>query len=192
MYSKFCHVQQKQFFHVATQSTILHYFYRLKDRIPSDCINKDKILMLQKLNSLYQGNEENGIDTNTENGRVTNTKNGRDTCTYTKNERDMNTENETDTNTELKTLAGKYIPLLNFFAYQLVLSADNFCKQFGPRSGPTKCRAWSVSKLFDTLMVFLKEFFFEKSWYRWQKSMQIIPVGKELNTYIPFVVSKSF
>ena len=31
-----------------------------------------------------------------------------------------------------------------------VLSAENFCKQFGPRS-------WS--KLFDTLMVFLKEFF---------------------------------
>ena len=23
--------------------------------------------------------------------------------------------------------------------YLLVLSADNFCKQFGPRSGPTKC-----------------------------------------------------
>ena len=32
----------------------------------------------------------------------------------------------------------------------LVWSADNFCKQFGPKS-------WS--KLFDTLMVFLKEFF---------------------------------
>ena len=38
-------------------------------------------------------------------------------------------------------------------------SADNFFKQFGPRSGPTKCRAWSGSKLFDTLVVFLKEFF---------------------------------
>ena len=43
--------------------------------------------------------------------------------------------------------------------YLLVLSADNFCKQFGPRSGLTKCRAWSGSKLFDPLMVFLKEFF---------------------------------
>ena len=40
-----------------------------------------------------------------------------------------------------------------------VTSADNLCKQFGPRPGPTKCRAWSGSKLFDTLMVFLKEFF---------------------------------
>ena len=25
--------------------------------------------------------------------------------------------------------------------YLLVSSADNFCKQFGPRSGPTKCQA---------------------------------------------------
>ena len=48
-----------------------------------------------------------------------------------------------------------------------MLSADNLCKQFGPRSGPTKCRAWSGSKLFNNLMVFLKEFFkkvdFEKN-----------------------------
>ena len=38
------------------------------------------------------------------------------------------------------------------------MSADKFCKQFGPRSGPTKCRALSESNLFDSLMVFLKEF----------------------------------
>ena len=31
-------------------------------------------------------------------------------------------------------------------------------ERFGPRSGPTKCRACSGSKLFDTLIVFLKEF----------------------------------
>ena len=37
-----------------------------------------------------------------------------------------------------------------------VTSADNFGKQFGPRSGPTNRRAWSGSKLFDILMVFLK------------------------------------
>ena len=46
-------------------------------------------------------------------------------------------------------------------------SADNLCKQFRPRSGQTECRAWSGSKLFDTLMVFQKEFFkkvdFEKN-----------------------------
>ena len=36
-----------------------------------------------------------------------------------------------------------------------VASADHLCKQFGPRSGPINCR----SKLFDTLMVSLKDFF---------------------------------
>ena len=44
---------------------------------------------------------------------------------------------------------------------------DNLCKQFGPKSGPTKCLAWYGSKLFGTLMVFLKNFLkkvdFEKS-----------------------------
>ena len=39
-----------------------------------------------------------------------------------------------------------------------VSSAHNLCKQFGPRSGPTKRRAWSASKLFESLMVFLKNF----------------------------------
>ena len=37
--------------------------------------------------------------------------------------------------------------------YLLVSYVDNFCKQFGPRSGPT---FWSGSKLIDTLIVFLK------------------------------------
>ena len=36
----------------------------------------------------------------------------------------------------------------------IVSSSDNICKQFGPRSG---------SKVFDTLVVFLKHFFFEKN-----------------------------
>ena len=51
--------------------------------------------------------------------------------------------------------------------YLLVLSADNICKQFVSRPGPTKCRASSGFKLFDTLIVFMKEFFekvdFEKA-----------------------------
>ena len=34
----------------------------------------------------------------------------------------------------------------------LVASADNLCKQFGSRSGPTECRAGSGSKLFGMLM----------------------------------------
>ena len=57
-------------------------------------------------------------------------------------------------------------------------SADNLCKQFGPRSGATKCRAWSGSKLFDTLMVFLKEFFekvaFEKSQQTTKKHAKLL------------------
>ena len=39
-----------------------------------------------------------------------------------------------------------------------VLSADNFCKQFGPRSGPTGHQALSESRLFDTFMVFRNNF----------------------------------
>ena len=42
---------------------------------------------------------------------------------------------------------------------RLLLSADNLCKQFGPRSGLAVCPSWSVSKLFDSLMVFQKNFF---------------------------------
>ena len=48
----------------------------------------------------------------------------------------------------------------------LVLSFDDLCKQFGSRSGPMIRQtnrhfrqAGSGSKLFDTLMVFLKDFF---------------------------------
>ena len=42
---------------------------------------------------------------------------------------------------------------LYFTLYPLLLSADNLCKQFETRSGPTNCRARSGSKLFDTRMV---------------------------------------
>ena len=60
-------------------------------------------------------------------------------------------------------------------------SADNHCKQFESRSGPTKCRARSWSKLFDTLMVFLKDFFkevdFEKNQQR-TKNHEKFPIGR--------------
>ena len=48
--------------------------------------------------------------------------------------------------------------ILVFFliiSLRLVSSTDDLCKQFGPRSGPTKCLALSGYELFDTLMVFL-------------------------------------
>ena len=65
--------------------------------------------------------------------------------------------------------------------YLLVLSADpavdNLCKQFRPRSGPTKCWACSGPKIFDTLMVCLKEVFekvdFTKKISRRQKACKI-------------------
>ena len=45
----------------------------------------------------------------------------------------------------------------------LVLSSDDLCKQFGSRSGrmirQTNRQSGSGSKLFGTLMVFLKDFF---------------------------------
>ena len=43
-------------------------------------------------------------------------------------------------------------------------SADNIRKQFGPRSNQITCWVWSESKLFDTLMVFLKDLS-KKSWF---------------------------
>ena len=43
-------------------------------------------------------------------------------------------------------------------------SAYNLCKQIGPRSGPTKCRAWSGSNLFDTLINFWKSGFWKISY----------------------------
>ena len=48
---------------------------------------------------------------------------------------------------------------ITFLASGNLSSAGNFCKKFGPRSGPTKCWSWSGSKLFDTVIAFLKEFF---------------------------------
>ena len=42
--------------------------------------------------------------------------------------------------------------------YRLLSPADNFCKQVGPRSGPTKLRALPGSELFDTLYL-LKDIF---------------------------------
>ena len=55
-------------------------------------------------------------------------------------------------------------PNLNFTLPSSVDCSQTFSKQIGPKS---KWRAWSESNLFDTQMVFLKEFFekvdFEKN-----------------------------
>ena len=63
------------------------------------------------------------------------------------------------------------------------LPDDNICKQFGPRSGPTKHWAWSRSKLFDTDGI--PEGIFWKS-LLWKKSAKIMKnylAGKELTWY---------
>ena len=66
----------------------------------------------------------------------------------------------------------------------LPVSADNLCKQFGPRSCSMNRRAGSGFKLFDILVVFLKEFlekvYFEKNQQTTKKheklaSMQRVP-----------------
>ena len=60
--------------------------------------------------------------------------------------------------------------------YLLMSSADNFCKQFGPSTGPTECRARSGSKLFDTLIKFLKKYFEKSDFEKNQKTTK--KVGK--------------
>ena len=64
--------------------------------------------------------------------------------------------------TALKTSSKKEYFEVSFSSLTLCLlvsPADNLCKRFGPRPCLTLCRAWSWYKLFDTLMVFLKEIF---------------------------------
>ena len=62
-------------------------------------------------------------------------------------------------------------------------SADNLFKQFGPRSGPIKCLAWSGSKPFDTdsipERIFWKSESRKKSANK-QKIMKNYPAYKEL------------
>ena len=74
-------------------------------------------------------------------------------------------------------------PGISFYSI-LMSSADNFCKQFGPRSGLTERRDISGSKLFDTLIVFLKELFekvdFEKS-QQTTKNVGKFPRGQRVN-----------
>ena len=69
-------------------------------------------------------------------------------------------------------------------------SADHLSKQFGPRSDPSFCRAWSGSKLFNTLMVFLKGFFeevdFEKNLQTTKKknTCKITQYAKNAHKYL--------
>ena len=76
---------------------------------------------------------------------------------------------------------------INFPYQRWFLSiADNLCKQFGPRSGPTKCWSWSGSNLFDTLIGFPKDFFFKVYFEKSQQTSKIMkyyPAWKELRQW---------
>ena len=61
-------------------------------------------------------------------------------------------------------------PMNSLWINQQVSCADYFCKQFGPRSGPTKWWDSSGSKLFATLMVFLKEYFENFDFEKYQQT----------------------
>ena len=66
-----------------------------------------------------------------------------------------------------------------FTMFLLVSSADNFCKQFGPKSGPTICPDLDPKCL--TLMLILSKNFSKKvilKKSRQQKSMKNFPVCK--------------
>ena len=63
------------------------------------------------------------------------------------------------------SIATNYTRTNHLILCLLVTSADYICKQFGPRSGPTQCQAWSGSELFDTLMIderIIKKLIFKK------------------------------
>ena len=60
--------------------------------------------------------------------------------------------------------------------------ADNLCKQFRPRSGPTERRSWSGSKPFDTLKVFLFFYFEIQCSKFWRK--KTADENKHMNNYL--------
>ena len=64
------------------------------------------------------------------------------------------------------------------------------CKQYVPRRGPIKCSTWSGSKLFDTLMIAMKDIFknvdFLKKKLADEKKMQNYGVGKELRWMVDY------
>ena len=61
-------------------------------------------------------------------------------------------------------------------------SAGNLCKQFGSKSGPTFCRTWFRSKLFDTLRLFRKGWFEKQKNQQTTKSMQNYTAWKKFES----------
>ena len=68
---------------------------------------------------------------------------------------------------------------------------DNLCKQFGPRSGPTKCWVWSGSKLFETnsiLKMFFEKVDFLNKIYGQQKKHAKFPIMQGANPSKPSIL----
>ena len=59
----------------------------------------------------------------------------------------------------IKSTVMKCVLFAKLFNYLQNKTTNDVCEQFEPRSGLTDCKAWSGSKMFYTLMVFLKAFF---------------------------------
>ena len=82
-----------------------------------------------------------------------------------------------------------YLDVQGLTLYQLMWSTDNLCKQFGPRLGPTKCWAWSGSKLLDTQKwdgiperIFQKKLISKKiSWEKFPSRQRIKLASRFLN-----------
>ena len=68
------------------------------------------------------------------------------------------------------------------YVFIQVSSADYQGTQFWLSSGPTIRRAWSWSKMFDTLMVFLKEFS-KKKWIRWREIYNVYLLVSKISTH---------
>ena len=70
-----------------------------------------------------------------------------------------------------------------------------FANSLDPDQAPAKYQAWSGPKLFDTMMVFLKEFFqkvdFEKNRQTTKKSMQKLP-SRQRQAREPLYLNSAF
>ena len=94
---------------------------------------------------------------------------------------------------KIRESPGSYWTSLLYF----LSSADNFCKQFGPRLALTECRSWSGfywswswSKIFDTLapMMFMKTIekinFEKKKNSRWKQMHEKSPSMQIINRHL--------
>ena len=78
--------------------------------------------------------------------------------------------------------------IISYLARGDLSSADILYKQIAPRSAGTECQFLSGSKTYDTLMVFLKDFFkeFRRRQYKHAKS----PSMQTIKIYAAYTISE--